>query len=165
MVFGCFRSCCWTVLCGHSWEVPPKLERAGEWRWEGRGSLGFFVEFSATRKGPEMSHHQKQLLFSSVSHQASTPSLSHLPVTPFQPFLVVSCILNLPFAGFSPFNGQSQGWLRHFSCVCSPKTQCKLLAVISSQLSASPARSRSWLWNFHCGNAAQGLRGNFSWRT
>lgn len=103
MRFGCFRSCCCTLLCGHSWEeqeFPQSwMELENVRRWEGRAWFGkVFVEFSATRKGPEMSHHQKQLLFSSVSHQASA-LWSHIHVTPFQPFFIACCILNLPFAG------------------------------------------------------------------
>lgn len=143
LVFGCFRSCCWTELCAHSWEeqeVPQSwTELENVQRWEGRLGLGFgffffLVKFSAKRKGPERSHHQKHLLFPSVCHQASTPSLTHVHFTPFQAFLIVFCILNLPFAGFLPaqkVDGQSQGWLRHLCCVCSPKIQCKLFSVSS----------------------------------
>lgn len=101
MIFGCFRSCCCTLLCGHSWEeqeIPPRLDGFGGGR--AGVALGGSL-WSSQQQERDLSCHITKSS-SCVSHQAVALSLSHVHVAPSQPFFIVCCILNLPFAGFLP---------------------------------------------------------------
>lgn len=118
--------------------------------------MGGFVEFSATRKGPELSHHQKQLLCSSVSHRhlhhhchtfmALLPNLFFLFVAfcvcPLQGFYLIRTLMGRARGGSSP------------SVVSiPPKFSASCLLSSPEHPHASPAHPRSSLWNFHWGNA------------
>lgn len=145
LMFGCFRSCCCcTVLWGHSWEeqeVPPKLENVQ--RWEGRGWFGGFLWSSQQQERDLRCHIPKSTSCFPVCPTRHLHRRSHtFMLLLFKLFLLFVAFCICPLQGFLPaqeVDGQSQGWLKHLCCVCSPKTQCKLFSAISWPSSRFPS--------------------------
>lgn len=168
LMFGCFRSCCCcTVLWGHSWEeqeVPPKLGHVR--RWEGRGWFGGFFWSSQQQERDLRCHIPKSTSCFPVCPTRHLHRCCHtFMLLLFKLFLLFVAFCICPLQGFylpRRLMGRARGGSSTSVVSVPPKFSASCFLPSPDPAPASPAHSGSWLWNFHCENAAQVPSGNFS---